>query len=104
MPGGGGSESAKGSEPPSAKDALLGGLGGFGRFGRKKPKEEPKREEPKPQAQPGEGASQDSLLMEMTSEVVSYSSDPVDAAVFAIPAGFKQVEHPMKKMLEKRKR
>ncbi|MCC6538097.1 MAG: hypothetical protein IT162_11130 [Bryobacterales bacterium] len=81
----------------------LGGLGGRlgGRLGglSRRPKEEskPAVEKPAEAAAAGPG-----VLMEMTSEVISYSS-AAEAELFAVPAGFKQVEHPMKKAWGKRK-
>jgi hypothetical protein len=108
MGGEGGSAPAAETKREDPKDAAAGavlrGLGGFGRFGKKKPKEEPKKEEAAAaEPQPAAGSSSDGVLMEMTSEVVSYTSDPVDPAVMTVPAGFKMVEHPMRKMLEKNK-
>lgn len=80
----------------------MGGLGGrLGGFGRKK-KEEPK-EEPKPATPPPPAASgqpQQSVFMEMTSEMSGFSTAPVDASKFSVPAGFKEVEHEMKKALK----
>jgi hypothetical protein len=78
----------------SAGDLVSGALGGFGGFGKKKKTEEP------PPAQSGPPAP--SVLLEMTSEMQSFSSAAVDPAVFTVPANFKQVEHPMKKMLNKK--
>ncbi len=73
----------------------LGRIGGLGGFGRRKKQEEPppqkKAEEPK-KAEP-------SVLLEMTSESSNFSTAAVDASKFAIPAGFKEVEHEMKKVL-----
>jgi hypothetical protein len=37
-------------------------------------------------------APQSGSLVEMTTTVISYNSNPVDASVFDVPAGFKQVE------------
>lgn len=83
----------------------LGGLGGrLGGFGRKK-KEEPK-EEPKPEPKPAtpppaaSGQPQQSVFMEMTSEMSAFSTAPVDSSKFSVPAGFKEVEHEMKKALK----
>lgn len=74
-----------------SKLGTLGSLaGGFGGFGRKKKPAEP---EPQQASQPA-GA-----LMEMTTELTSFSSAPVDASKFEVPAGFKQVENDMKKAL-----
>jgi len=49
---------------------------------------------------PTAGETGPALLSESTTEVVSFSNK-VDPAVFQVPAGFKQVEHPMKKALER---
>lgn len=82
----------------------LGGLGGrlggrLGGLASRRQKEQPAQEQPKaeekaaaaPAAPAGPG-----VLMELTSEVISYSAS-ADPAAFSVPAGFKQVEHPMKK-------
>lgn len=73
-----------------------GALGGFGR--RKKPEAEqpPPPEQPPAQAQP----AKPSPLMEVTVESRNFSTSAVDASQFAVPAGFKQVEHDMKKALK----
>ncbi|MEZ5403596.1 MAG: hypothetical protein R2729_28205 [Bryobacteraceae bacterium] len=103
-PEGGSTQSSEAKTPEAreaAAEAVLGRLGGFGRFGRKKPKEQPKQEEPAKET--AAAPSGDGVLMEMTTEVVSYSIDPVDPAQMSVPAGFKEVEHPMRKMLDKQK-
>ena len=69
----------------------LGGLAGLGGFGRKKP------EEPKAAEQPQQVTMQPVVLMEQVTELTSLSAT-VDASKFAVPAGFKQVEHEMKKL------
>jgi hypothetical protein len=51
---------------------------------------------------PGSSETGPALLSESTTEVVSFSNK-VDPAVFQVPAGFKQVEHPIKKGLERLK-
>ncbi|MBI4892018.1 MAG: hypothetical protein HY821_15435 [Acidobacteria bacterium] len=84
------------------------GMGGvsLGGFGRKKspPKEDPKpAEQPKPADPPKPAAPQQSVFMEMTSEMSGFSSSGVDASKFAVPAGFKEVEHEMKKALREMK-
>lgn len=80
--------------------ALGGALGGFGGFGRKKKKEEPKAEpeqpKPAPAAAPG---GKPGLFMEMTIESTNHSHGAVDTAKLAIPSGFKEVEHEMKKVI-----
>ena len=83
---------------------LGGRLGGLGR----KPKEQPQQPatapapapeaasaKPEPAAPAGPG-----VLLEFTTEVISYSAT-ADASAFTVPAGFKQVEHPMKKAWSK---
>jgi hypothetical protein len=85
----------------TAAQQVLGRLGGFGGFGRRKKKEEA---EPAPQGKPEpatSGQTEPGVLMEVTTEVVSFSSDPVDPSVFGIPAGYRKTQHPMEKMLEK---
>lgn len=122
-PGGPGGADAPEAQMPTSKDvgdaatnsaasaALsrvpgLGGLGGrLGGFGRKK-KEEPPKEEPKPATPPPAPANakpQQSIFMEMTSESSAFSTSAVDASKFAVPAGFKEVEHDMKKLARESK-
>jgi len=76
--------------------AVAKGLGGG--FGRKKIKQEQSESE---SAQPeqastssatGQRGTGSSSLADMTIEVTSYSTDPLDAALFDIPAGFTQVK------------
>ncbi len=93
---------AAASSAVSSAIGRIPGMGGLGGFGRKKspPKEEPKpAETPKPAEQPKTAAPQQSVIMEMTSEMANFSSAPVDASKFSVPAGFKEVEHEMKKSL-----
>jgi hypothetical protein len=84
--------------------AIAGGLGGFGGFGRKKKQEEVQQQTPPPQPQtqtpPPASATPPGTLMELTTELTSFSSGPADAAKFEVPAGFKQVEHDMQKALK----
>ncbi len=73
--------------------AAAGGImGGFGR--KKKPAEQPAAEQA-----PAEPVKP-TPMMEMTVQSRDFSSAAVDASQFAIPAGFKQVEHEMKKALK----
>lgn len=84
----------------------LGGLGGrlggrLGGLARNRQKDQPQQQqpapEPQPQPQPAAATPAGSgVLIEFTTEVISYSAS-ADASAFAVPAGFKQVEHPMKK-------
>jgi hypothetical protein len=78
----------------AAGGRLGGALGGLGGFGRRK-----KAEEPPPQQTQQAPAQQEASFMEMTIDKSGFSSAPVDASQMAVPASFKQVEHPMKKML-----
>ena len=69
----------------------LGGLAGIGGFGRKK------QEESKPAEPAAPVTLQPVVLMEQVTEISSLSAT-VDASKFAVPTGFKQVEHEMKKL------
>jgi hypothetical protein len=95
--------------PPTAGEAagnvlagrlggLAGGLGGFGR--KKKPAAE---EQPAQQTQTAPASSQSSdssaSLMEMTTELTSFSTASLDSSKFEVPAGYKQIDHPMEKAL-----
>lgn len=92
---------AAGSAAESATAGRMGRFGGLAGLGRRaaqganKPQEQPPAQQ-QPQAEPV--AAGPTVLMELTTEVTSFSSKPVDAGVFAVPAGFKQVDSPMKKM------
>jgi hypothetical protein len=90
--------------PPSSSDVAagaiagrLGRLGGLGGFGRKKKTEDaPAAEQPKPEdAKAAPAAS--GALMEMTTELKSFSLAPVDASKMQVPAGFQQIESEMLK-------
>lgn len=69
----------------------LGGLAGIGGLGRKK------QEESKPAEQAAPVTLQPVVLMEQVTEISSLAAT-VDASKFAVPTGFKQVEHEMKKL------
>jgi hypothetical protein len=78
---------AKSSIPSSAGGAIAKGIGGL--FGKKKKKED--------EAQPADAnnappPSPGNSLMDMTIEVLSVSSAPVDASLFDIPQGFKKID------------
>jgi hypothetical protein len=85
--------------------SAIGGIGGFGGFGRRKKTEE--QQAPAAQQQPEAAPQQNAaggapgMLMEVTSELANFSSAAVDAAKFDVPAGFKQVQHPLEKELKK---
>ncbi|MEO8657536.1 MAG: hypothetical protein ABI693_03660 [Bryobacteraceae bacterium] len=76
----------------------LGRLGGLGGFGRKKKTEDapPPAEQPKPEDAKAAPAAT-GALMEMTTELKSFSTASVDASKLQVPAGFQQVESEMLK-------
>lgn len=75
----------------------IGGIGGLGGFGRRKKNKD--TEEAKPAEKPAENnqAQASGLMMEMVIEQSNFTTAPVDASRFAVPAGFKQETHPMAK-------
>ncbi len=81
------------SEAPSSIRGALGRLGGFGGFGRRKKKE------PEAEKQAAASAATPGLLMEVTTELAGFSSGPVEASKFEVPAGFQQVESDLLKAL-----
>jgi hypothetical protein len=76
---------------PSMKSAIGGALGGRFGLGRKKA-------EPPPEQQQGDTAAGQGVLIEMTTETTNFSSAPVDASMFEVPADFKKVDSDLKKM------
>jgi hypothetical protein len=87
-------------ERPSVGGALGGALGGrlgLGGLGRKKPADQPAAPANAPAAG-GQASGAPGSLLEMTTELSSFSSNPVDASLFAVPAGFKKVDSDLKKM------
>ncbi len=94
---------AANSAAASAITGRLGRLGGFRGFGRKKKEQEPPKEEqaPAPEAQTAAAASgTPGALMEITTELTSFSSAAVDPSKMQVPTGFKQVESPMLKAID----
>ena len=90
--------SASSTPPPAPADqqtqqdkpgigGALGRLGGFGGLGRKKQDDS--------SASQGQPAGGPPTLMETTTQLSGFSSDPVDDSKFAVPTGFRQVESPM---------
>jgi len=76
---------------PSLGGALGGALGGKFGLGRKK-----QQDDQSSTAQPStqqQGNGNPGSLMEATTEMSGFSSDPVDDSAFAVPAGFKKVEN-----------
>ncbi len=92
--------SASSTPPPAPADqqtqpdkpsigGALSRLGGFGGLGRKKQDDS--------SASQGQTPGGPPTMMETTTQLSGFSSDPVDASKFDVPAGFKQVESPMMK-------
>jgi hypothetical protein len=79
--------------PPTSLGGVLGGRLGLGGLGRKK-QDQPAQ----PAADSGDKApSTPGSLLEMTTALSDFASTPVDASLFAVPAGFKKVEADLKK-------
>lgn len=90
------------AERPKASDIIGGALGGrLGGFGGRKRKEQDR--EQMPQKSEGAANPEGGMLMEMTIETLQVSSQPVDAAKLAVPAGFQQVENDMLKAMQRRR-
>ena len=75
----------------SATSAIASKLGGFGGFGKKK--KDPAQDQPTPdRSQSSQTASPtQSVLMESSTQLSSFSSAPVDSSLFNVPAGYVQV-------------
>jgi hypothetical protein len=84
--------------PPSIGGALGGALGGRFGLGKKKPAADQQAPKDNPPAAGGQASGAPGSLMEMTTELSGFSSNPVDGSLFAVPAGFKKVDSDMKKM------
>jgi hypothetical protein len=80
------------AERPSVGSALGGALGGKFGIGRKKTSSD---QPPPSSASNGQNAGS---LLEMTTELSSFSSNAVDPSQFEVPAGFKKVDNELKKM------
>jgi len=94
QPGGGGQQSQQQQQQQqqqqAARPSLGGALGGAlgGRFGLGKKKQQDDQSSAGQQGNGNPGS-----LMEATTEMSGFSSDPVDDSAFAVPAGFKKVEN-----------
>jgi hypothetical protein len=75
----------------SAITSKLGAFGGFGGFGKKK--KDPAQDQPAPdQSKSGQAATPtQSVLMESSTQMASFSSAPINASQFSVPAGYAQV-------------
>jgi hypothetical protein len=96
--------SAVGSRLGGRLGGLAGGLGGLGRRRQQQQQPPPEQTQTQPAAQGGEqqAAAGAGSLMEMTTELTGFSSAPVDASKFEVPAGFKQVDSEMLKGMRRR--
>ena len=94
QPGSGGQQQQQ--QQPAARPSLGGALGGAlgGKFGlgRKKQQQDDQASTGQ-QSQQQQGGGNPGSLMEATTEMSGFSSDPVDELNFAVPAGFKRVEN-----------
>ncbi len=85
--------------PPTSIGGALGRLGGLGGLGRKKPAAD--QQAPASGSASGgqaSGSQGQGSLLEMTTELSSFSSNSVDSSLFEVPAGFKKVEAELKKL------
>jgi hypothetical protein len=84
------------STPTNPKDAIMKGLGGM--FKKKQQQQQPDSSA-SASAAGAAPASPSNSMMDSTTQVTSYSSDPLDASLFEIPAGYTQVQpdpnHPL---------
>src|SRR5260370_27094000 len=96
-PAEGGGQPAAQQQPPAERPSLAGALGGRFGLGRKKSQPADQPAGSSSQSPPAGNAAGPGSLLEMTTELASFSSDPVDDSQFAVPAGFKKVEPDMKR-------
>jgi len=95
-----GSTPAAAAQPqatPQPQPSLGGALGGAlgGRFGLGKKKSQPADQPAQSSSQPPPSGS--GSLLEMTTDLSSFSANAVDDSQFAVPSGFKKVEPDMKR-------
>ena len=84
------------ADRPSLGGALGGALGGRFGLGKKKSQSSDQPAQSSSSSQPPAGSSAGSLL-EMTTELSSFSANAVDDSQFAVPSGFKKVEPDVKR-------
>jgi hypothetical protein len=80
------------SIPTTKSAAVMKGLGGL--FGKKKKQQDQQQDSSQNSAQSSQSStssSESSTLMEVTSEVTSFSSESLDSALFVPPSGYTQV-------------
>ena len=80
------------------------GIGGLGGLRRKKREEQQQQQQTAAAATPesGGGAMVPQSLMEVTTELTSVSKGAVDGSMLSVPGDYKEVESPMKKMLNRK--
>lgn len=88
------------SKPTSAREALGKSLGGM--FGRKKKQDQDNSNNSANSS--GQSSSNSGSLMDMQTEVTSYSSNSLEKSLFEIPAGFTQVQRDPDEMMGGRKK
>ena len=72
----------------SASSAIASKLGGFGGFGKKKTQDQPAPD----QSKSGQaGSPTQSVLMESSTQMASFSSAPINSSQFSVPAGYAQI-------------
>ncbi len=87
------------AQPTSVGGAIGGALGSRFGLGRKKPAADQQAAAPaNAPAASGQPSGAPGSLLEMTTELGSFSSNSADASLFAVPAGFKKVDSDLKKM------
>jgi hypothetical protein len=88
------------SAPPTSVGGAIGGaLGSRFGLGRKKPPaDQPVAAPANGTASGGQPSGAPGSLLEMTTELGTFSSNSADASLFAVPAGFKKVDSDLKKM------
>jgi len=97
MGGQGEAGTASQQQQPQVEKPSLGGILG-GRIGLRTRKSSSDAPPPQQQSASSGTPGAPNSLLEMTTELSGFSSGPVDDSQFAIPAGFKKVEHEMKRM------
>jgi len=90
------SDQSQPQSKPSLGGALGGALGGHFGLGRKKTTQSD--DQAASQSGNGSGSAGNSSLLEMKTEMSGFSSNAVDSAQFAVPAGFKKVDSEMKRV------
>lgn len=84
------SSSSDNSIPTSGSDAVVKGLGSL--FGKKKQQQQQSNSAQSPNAPPPNPNPDPNALMEMTSQITSFSDTALDATLFEVPAGYAQVQ------------